>query len=179
MKEANYDLKLFLSSKKINSRITQLGKILSDDFLNRNPIFLGVMNGSFMFMSDLMKKISIQCEIDFIKIHSYIGKKSTGRIRLLSDNTLDLENRHVVIVEDIIDTGTTAKYLMDILAAANPKSISIVTLLMKSDLTGLNFNIDYIGFEIARGFVVGYGLDYNQKYRNLDSLYHLKKKNIK
>ena len=81
-----------------------------------------------------------------------------------------------MIVEDIIDTGTTAKYLMDILAAANPKSISIVTLLMKSDLTGLNFNIDYIGFEIARGFVVGYGLDYNQKYRNLDSLYLLKKK---
>ena len=173
MKEANYDLKLFLSSKKINSRITQLGKILSDDFINRNPIFLGVMNGSFMFMSDLMKKISIQCEIDFIKIHSYIGKKSTGRIRLLSDNTLDLENRHVVIVEDIIDTGTTAKYLMDILAAANPKSISIVTLLMKSDLTGLNFNIDYIGFEIARGFVVGYGLDYNQKLRNLKSIYKL------
>ena len=179
MKEANYDLKLFLSSKKINSRLTQLGRILSDDFINRNPIFLGVMNGSFMFMSDLMKKISIQCEIDFIKINSYIGKKSTGKIQLLSDNTLDLENRHVVIVEDIIDTGTTAKYLMDILSAANPKSISIVTLLMKSDLTGLNFNIDYIGFEIARGFVVGYGLDYNQKYRNLDSLYHLKKKNIK
>ena len=175
MKDVNYYLELFLSSKKINSRITQLGRILSDDFIDRNPIFLGVMNGSFMFMSDLMKKISIQCEIDFIKIHSYIGKKSTGKVRLLSENTLDLEDRHIVIVEDIIDTGTTAKFLMDIFTSANPKSISIATLLMKSCLTGLNFKIYYIGFEIAREFVVGYGLDFNQKYRNLDSLYLLKK----
>mgnify|MGYP001160824081 CR=1 FL=1 len=179
MKELKTGLKLYLSSKKIRSRIDKLGKIISNDFSNKNPIFLGIMNGSFMFMSDLMKTISIPCEIDFIKIHSYKGKKSTGEIRYLNDSTLDITDRHVIIVEDIIDTGTTAKYLINMCKEANAKSISIATLLLKSGLKGLNFNINYIGFEITREFVVGYGLDYNQKFRNLDSIYLIEDKNIK
>ena len=172
------NLKKLFSSKDISSRVMHLGQMLSKDYKGKNPIFIGILNGSFMFMSDLMKKISIPCEVDFIKVHSYRGKKSMGEIQLYKNNSIDIKDRNIIIVEDIIDTGMTVNYLINLLDKANPKSISIVTLLFKSGLTGLNFNIDYIGFEITREFVVGYGLDYNQKFRNLDSIYLLKDEDI-
>ena len=171
------NLKKIFSSKEINSRVMSLGQRLSEDFEGKNPIFIGVLNGSFMFMADLMKSISITCEVDFIKLHSYKGTKSTGEIKLLKETSIDLKHRNIVIVEDIIDTGMTVKHLINLLQNSNPKSISVATLLFKSGLTDLNFNIDYIGFEITKEFVVGYGLDYNQKFRNLNSIYLLQDEN--
>ena len=169
-------LKKLISAEEISSRVQYLGKIISKSYDMKNPIFIGILNGSFMFMSDLLKSISTPCEVDFIKVNSYVGKKSTGSIKLLKNNSIDIKNRNIIIVEDIIDTGRSIKYLMNLLSNSDPKSIAIATLLLKSGITGLNFNIDYIGFEITKEFVVGYGLDYNQKFRNLDSIYLLKDK---
>ena len=166
-------LKKLISAEEISSKVQGLGKIISRFYEKENPIFIGILNGSFMFMSDLLKSISIPCEVDFIKVNSYKGKKSTGNIQLLLNNSIDIKNRNIIIVEDIIDTGRSIKYLMNLLSNSDPKSIAITTLLLKSGITGLNFNIDYIGFEITKEFVVGYGLDYNQKFRNLRGIYSL------
>ena len=172
----NYNLKLLFSKDVIDHKVMEIAKKISDKFEKKDPIFIGVLNGSFIFLADLLRKITIDCEMDFIKLRSYDGNRSSGTIQLIKDISADIMNRHVVLVEDIIDSGYTIRFLKDRLQGANPKSVSIVTLLLKPDVAQLDFPIDFIGFEIPPEFVVGYGLDFNQKFRHLDAIYRLDEK---
>jgi len=166
-------LKLKISSKDIKTRVEQIGFELSKEYKQENPIFIGVLNGSFMFLSDLIRALSIECEITFLQLKSYDGKKSTGSVDIIKNFDVSLKNRHVVIVEDIIDTGTTLKFLLNKISEIPIKSIKLVTLLIRDTERPFKFIIDHIGFEISQEFVVGYGLDYNEKFRHLDSIYVL------
>lgn len=167
-------LKLLISEDEIQKRIEEIAILLSAKFKGETPIFIGILNGSFIFAADLLRKLEIECEIDFMKLASYSGKQSTGTVRLLKDISADITGRHVIIVEDIIDSGLTIKFIRERLREASPASVSIVTLLMKPDIAELVFPIDWVGFNISPDFVVGYGLDYEQKFRNLKGIYRLK-----
>ena len=166
-------LKIKISSKKIKARVEQIGRELSKQYEGETPFFIGVLNGSFIFLSDLIRTLSIECEISFLQLKSYDGKKSTGSVNIIKDFDVSLKNRHVVIVEDIIDTGTTLRFLLNKISEIPIKSIRIVTLLIRGTERPFKLPIDYIGFEISQEFVVGYGLDYNEKFRHLDSIYVL------
>tara|TARA_S200000501_G_scaffold166391_1_gene156801 strand:- start:661 stop:1200 length:540 start_codon:yes stop_codon:yes gene_type:complete len=167
-------LKPIFSKPIIKKRVNELANDINIKFANKNPIFIGVLNGSFIFLSDLLRRLEIDCEVDFIKVASYNGILSTGKIKTNDEIIRNLENRHLIIVEDIIDTGRTIQYLLKFFKRMNPSSITIMTLLHKPKSLKIKLNIDYIGFEISPDFVVGYGLDYNQKFRNLDSIYYLR-----
>ena len=164
-------LKIKFPAKLIKAKVERIGEDLSHDYEGKNPVFIGVLNGSFMFLADLMKEVSIDCEICFIQLKSYEGKHSTGAVKLIKDFDIDLRNRHVVFVEDIIETGRTLKYILSEIEGIPTKSVKIVSLLVKNIKRNFKFNIHYIGFEISQEFVVGYGLDYNKKFRNLDGIY--------
>ncbi|UCH64304.1 MAG: hypoxanthine phosphoribosyltransferase [Fidelibacterota bacterium] len=149
-----------------------MAAVLSEQYRERCPILIGVLNGSFMFMADLVRQLDIDFEIDFIKIASYGSEtSSTGTVRLLKDISADITGRDVVIVEDIVDTGLTVKFLRNRMEEAAPASVIFVTLLLKYEVANLDFTIDYVGFNIPNRFVVGYGLDVDQKLRGLRSLY--------
>ena len=167
-------LKPIFSKPIIEKRVNELANDVNIKFANKNPIFIGVLNGSFIFLSDLLRRLEIDCEVDFIKVASYNGILSTGKIKTNDEIIRNLENRHLIIVEDIIDTGRTIQYLLKFFKRMNPSTITIMTLLHKPESLKIKLNIDYIGFEISPDFVVGYGLDYNQKFRNLDSIYYLR-----
>ena len=169
-----YNLVPIYTKEQIRDRVKELGVELSDKFQDEIPIFIGVLNGSFVFLADLLRELTINCEIDFIKVSSYMGTESVGTVKLRKDISADITNRHVIIVEDIIDSGLTIKLIKDRMLEAGPKSVAIVTLLMKPDIAKLDFKIDWVGFEIPSEFVVGYGLDYDQLYRNLKAIYCLK-----
>ena len=174
MNKLKNNLSKYISKDDISIRIEGIAAQLSEIFYDDIPIFIGILNGSFIFLADLIRKINFECEIDFIKVASYDGRDSTGKIILDKDINLDIKNKRVIIVEDIIDSGLTINYLYKHILSYNPKDISIVTLLSKKDNYNLNFDIDVIGFEITTEFVVGYGLDLNQRFRQLDCLYKLK-----
>ncbi|MBT3216412.1 MAG: hypoxanthine phosphoribosyltransferase [Candidatus Marinimicrobia bacterium] len=165
---------LLISSDKIAEKVQEIATELDEKFKDETPIFIGVLNGSFMFMADLIRQISIDCELDFIKLSSYHGSKSSGTVRLLKDISADITGKHVVIVEDIVDSGLTIGFIKERMSKADPASLTLVTFLLKPDLAKLDFPIDIVGFEISPEFVVGYGLDYEQKYRNFDGIYRLK-----
>ena len=171
----NKNLIKIIDENAIQDRVKEIATELSNSFVKKKPIFIGVLNGSFIFVSDLVRNLNIDCEIDFIKVSSYKGQKSMGTVKLLKDISADITNRHVVIVEDIIDSGLTIEFLVKRLNGASPKSISIVTLLLKPDIAKLSIPIDIIGFEIAPDYVVGYGLDYDQNFRQLPEVYRLEK----
>lgn len=173
MNKYGYEMSVLISEEEIQSRITEIARDLSNKFKDEVPILIGVLNGSFIFISDLMRKMTIDCEMDFIKMSSYAGKESVGTVTLLKDISANITGRHIIIVEDIIDSGLTIKFLRDRLQGAKPKSVIIVTLLLKPDIANLDFKVDYVGFEIPPEFVVGYGLDYNQKLRHLPEIYRL------
>lgn len=163
-----------LSEEIIQNRITELGSEISEEYKTKLPIFIGVLNGSFMFMSDLMKNININCEIDFFKLSSYGDEKiSSGKVKLVKDLNADITDRHLIIVEDIVDSGLSIKYVEEMIRAHNPASTKVVTLLLKPESLKYEVKIDYIGFKIPNKFVIGYGLDYAQKYRNLSTIYVL------
>jgi hypoxanthine phosphoribosyltransferase len=138
------------------------------------PVLIGVLNGSFIFLSDLVKTISIPIEVSFVKVSSYSGTSSTGVIKNLLGLDIDLQNRSVIIIEDIIDTGLSMKHLLEMILKENPKRVAIATLLLKPDALSHPLNINYIGFEIPNKFVVGYGMDFDGLGRNLPELYQLK-----
>lgn len=170
-----YTLTPVLSKEEIQNRISEIAAELSEKYYDEVPILIGVLNGSFIFMADLIRALDIDCEMDFIKLASYHGDKSTGTVRLRKDISAEITGRHVIIVEDIIDSGLTIKFIKDRMNDANPKSLIIVTLLLKPDVVEVDFPIDIVGFEIAPEFVVGYGLDYDQKMRHLPAIYRLEK----
>ena len=173
MTKLNTELSMYLSKEDINNRLKEIANQLSEKYCAAYPVIIGILNGSFVFMADLIRKIDFECEIDFMKVNSYVGKETSGKIQLEKDINIYIEDRRVVIVEDIIDTGLTMDYLHKHISAYNPKDITIVTLLSKNNNYTLNFNIDIVGFEITSEFVVGYGLDLDQRFRQLDSLYTL------
>ena len=164
----------FLTEVVIQNRIKEMASQISQDYKGKIPIFIGVLNGAFIFLSDLIKNISIDCEIDFFKLSSYGDSKiSSGNVRLLKELNCDVNGRDIIIVEDIVDSGLSIKYIEEIFGKHTPSSISVCSLLMKPDSIKYNVKIDYIGFEIPSKFVIGYGLDYAQKFRNLRSIYSL------
>ena len=171
MKGIELNLEKYISDQDITKRVKEISNEISRLYYDKNPILIGVLNGSFIFLSDLIRNLNIHCEIDFIKISSYEGKKSVGKINMTKGLDLDIKNRSVIIIEDIIDSGNSIKYLYDHISNLNPKDIAVISLLAKKSVSKLNFKIDFIGFEISSEFVVGYGLDYNQKLRNLKSIY--------
>ena len=173
MKGIDQNLEKYISDQDITNRVKEISNEISRLYCDKNPILIGILNGSFIFMSDLIRHLNIDCEVDFIKISSYVGKKSSGRINMSKGLNLDLKNRSVIIVEDIIDSGKSINYLYDYISNLNPKDIAVISLLAKKSISELNFKIDFIGFEISSEFVVGYGMDYNQKLRNLKSIYKL------
>ena len=173
MTKLNTKLSMYLSKDDINNRLKEMANQLSEKYCDECPVIIGILNGSFVFMADLIRKIDFECEIDFMKVNSYVGKETSGKVQLEKDITINIEDRRVIIVEDIIDSVLTMDYLHKHISAYNPKDITIVTLLSKKNKCTLNFNIDIVGFEITSEFVVGYGLDLDHRFRQLDSLYKL------
>jgi hypoxanthine phosphoribosyltransferase len=161
----------------IEERTIALGKILTEEYKDSLPVFVGVLNGSFMFMADLVKQVPIPCHIAFMKLSSYRGGlQSTRTITEDFDLKVEIAGRDVILVEDIVDTGNTLRYLVDKLTALKPKSIKVCALLYKPDAMEHDIpEMEYIGFEIENKFVVGYGLDYKELGRNLKDIYQLVK----
>ena len=160
--------RILFSEEELKSRIAELGAQLTEDFKDKNPIFVGVLKGCFVFMADLLRNVDIYCTMDFMAVSSYgDGMSSTGAVKINKDLSRDIAGRHVIIVEDILDSGITLSYLKNYLSVRKPASISIVTLLDKPARRRADIKADYVGFEVEDAFVVGYGLDYAEEYRNL------------
>lgn len=170
----NKTFELFLSEKEIQSRILELGLQISRAYNGRTPLFVGVLNGSFMFASDLMKNISIPAEITFIKVSSYQGMNTQVKTKELIGLNESIKNREVIVVEDIVDTGITMESIVNQLNNAGAKSVEVASLLLKPDCLQRDVKVKYTGFEIPEKFVVGYGLDYDGLGRNLKDIYQLK-----
>ncbi len=164
----------YLSEAEIQSRIKVLGGQMSADYEGKSPVFLGVLNGCFRFVSDLITHVDVTCEINFIKLSSYSGTETTGEVKEIAGLNSDLKGRDIIIVEDIVDTGNTMDFLMKLLSEHNPASIKIASLLYKPSAYKGSHSIDYCGFEIPNLFVVGYGLDYDEIGRNLNEIYQIK-----
>ncbi len=172
----NEKFRVFIPEAEIQKRVQELASEINRDYDGKTPIFIGVLNGSFIFFSDLIRQINIDCEIDFFKLSSYGDAKiSSGNVKLLKDLNCQVTDRDIVIVEDIIDSGLSMDFIKRLIAKQNPRSFAVVTLLYKSDCVKIDFKVDYIGFQIPNHFVIGYGLDYAQKARNLRSIYILDK----
>ena len=159
--------KVLISEDEIERHVAEVGRKISEDFAGKDPIFVGVLKGCFIFMADLMRRVDIHCSMDFMAVSSYSGTSSTGAVKINKDLSEDIEGRHVIIVEDILDSGVTLSYLKKYLEVRKPASMSIVTLMDKPSRRKADVYADYSCFEVPDAFVVGYGLDYNEKYRNL------------
>lgn len=154
--------------EKLKETVKKLGAQISEDYKDRNLLLVSILKGSVVFMSDLMRSITIPCKIDFMAVSSYgSGTKSSGTVRILKDLDKDIRGYDVLIVEDILDSGMTLNYLIDVLYARNPNSIRICTLFDKPERRAVDIYADYKGIEVPDEFIVGYGLDYDEKYRNL------------
>lgn len=170
--DKNFDV--FISKDEIEQEITSLASSINKDFEGKEVVFISVLNGSFMFSADMMKKIDLECEISFVKMKSYEGTESSGTVHELIGLNRDIKGKSVVILEDIVDSGLTIDKIMTLLQDKNPAEIKICTLLYKPSAFVGKTKPDYIGFSIPNAFVVGYGLDYNEKGRNLDAIYQIK-----
>lgn len=146
---------------------------INKDMEGKNPLFLAVLNGSFIFAADLMRMITIPCEISFVKLASYQGTMSTGRIKEVIGINENISGRDIIIVEDIVESGLTMKRMMESLGTRNPASIHICTLLLKPEKLTVDLDVEYVAMEIPNDFIVGYGLDYDQQGRNLREIYTL------
>ena len=169
----SHNLIELISESDISAKVKNMGLEISSFYKGESVVFVVILNGAVIFAADLFRAVTIECKLDFVKVSSYSGTKSEGKIRLEKDLTLDISRKNIIIVEDIIDTGNTIKYLKKHLKRKNPKSIRIASLLMKPDSSNSSLKIDWLGFEISSEFVVGYGLDYNQEFRNLNAIYKL------
>ena len=161
----------FIPEERILREVERVASEINRDLEGTNPLFLSVLNGSFMFAADLMRNLTIPSEISFVKLASYAGTSSTGKVKELVGLNDDIEGRTVVIVEDIVDTGVTMKHLLETLQAGKPKEIRIATLLLKPDKLEVDLNIHYIAMRIPNDFIVGYGLDYDGLGRNYRDIY--------
>jgi hypoxanthine phosphoribosyltransferase len=166
---------VLISSADIESKVREIGALISEDYRGEKLLLVGILRGAVVVMSDLMRNINLQCELDFMDISSYgTGTSSSGVVRILKDLEEDITGRHVLIVEDIIDTGLTLSYLRRSLLARKPASLEICSLLSKPSRRRVELDVKYLGFEVPDEFVVGYGLDYAGAYRNLPDICVLK-----
>ena len=163
--------KTFIPESEIQKRVAAVAERINHNMAGKNPLMLAVLNGSFIFAADLMRYLTIPCEISFVKLASYQGTTSTGKIKEVIGINESLEGRDVVIVEDIVDTGATMKRMLETLGTRNPKSLHICTLLLKPGKLQVPLDIEYAAMEIPNDFIVGYGLDYDQQGRNLRDIY--------
>ena len=164
----------YLTAETLKSRTKELGAQISADYKGKKPILIGVLNGAFIFLSDLMRSIDIDCEVDFMKLSSYGANKiSSGDVKELKRIDADIKDRHVIVVEDIVDTGLSMDFILSQMAEAGPASLKTATLLHKFEATKVDVPLEYVGFKINNLFVVGYGLDYGQVGRNLADIYIL------
>ncbi len=171
------DLSVLISREEINEKVKEMGAEISQDYSGVEFLAVSVLKGSFIFTADLLREVSVYSQVDFLAVSSYgLSTESSGIIRILKDLDSSIENRHVLLVEDIVDTGLTLNYLKKTLSTRKPASIKICTLLDKPDRRKVDLIADYVGFQIPDYFVVGYGLDYAEYYRHLDGVYILPQK---
>lgn len=168
-KGMNQDIeRILLSEEEIAAKVRELGAKISEDYTGRDPIIISVLKGSFIFMADLVRAIDVPCTVDFMSVSSYgSGTKSSGEVRIVKDFDNSIEGRHVIVVEDILDSGRTLSYLMKTLKARGAASIALCTFLDKPERRVVPVEAAYSGFRVPDAFIVGYGLDYDQQYRNL------------
>ncbi len=171
MKIKDLEFKKFIPADRIEKKVAALAKRIDKDYEGKTPVFLSILNGSFMFASDLMKHVTIPCRISFVKVSSYSGTASTGQIKTLIGHEESLFGLDIVIIEDIVDSGLTLQKIMEDLKGLGAKSVEAVALLRKHEAREKNIDVKYIGFELDHEFVVGYGLDYDGLGRNLPDLY--------
>jgi hypoxanthine phosphoribosyltransferase len=179
MKLKDLEFDTFIPEHEIQQKVSALAQALNQDYVDKTPVFLPILNGSFMFSSDLLKSVSIPCRVSFVKISSYAGTASSGQTKTLIGLDESFFNQHILIVEDIIDTGLTLQKIVDELEGLGTKSVEVVALLRKKPARDKNIFVKYTGFEIENEFVVGYGLDYDGLGRNLRDIYKTDVENIK
>ena len=167
------DIKVLIDAKQLEERIKELGRQIDEDYKGKELVLIGLLKGSIMFMAELAKNITNDVQLDFMDVSSYAGTESTGIIKINKDIRDSIEGKDVIIVEDIIDTGRTLTYILEYLKQKSPSSIKIATLLSKPSRRVVKLDADYTGFEIEDKFVIGYGLDYDEKYRNLPYIGYL------
>lgn len=163
-----------IPEKEIKSRVKAVAEQINKDMAGKNPLLLAVLNGSFIFAADLMREITIPCEISFVKLASYQGTTSTGKIKEVIGINEDLTGRTIIIVEDIVESGLTMRRMIESLGTRNPESVHICTLLLKPEKLKVDLDIEYVAFRIPNDFILGYGLDYDQQGRQLKDIYTLK-----
>lgn len=163
--------KPYLSAEKIHAAVKQMASTVSKDYEGLCPLIVVVLKGSFIFAADLVRELNMDCQLSFIRLSSYEGTSSSGTVSSLMQLDTDITNRHIIVIEDIIDTGTTIDFLLKAFQTQQPKSLKIASLLFKPKAFKGNYTIDYTGFEIPNDFIVGYGLDYNELGRNLKDIY--------
>ncbi|HAA84615.1 MULTISPECIES: hypoxanthine phosphoribosyltransferase [Thermodesulfobacterium] len=170
-------LKLVISEKDILHKIKELANKIDNDFNEEPVVFIGTLKGAFMFLSDLVKHIkNPNVEVDFVRVKSYgLSDKSSGNVELVKDLELPVEGKNVIIVEDIVDTGLTLKFLYERIKELNPKTLKVCALINKKERREVDVPVDYIGFEVEKGFLVGYGLDFAERYRHLSEVYEVVK----
>lgn len=169
----NKNFEIYLSQSQIQSKINEIGLKIREDFKGEEVILLGVLNGSFVFLADLARKIDLPIQCEFLRISSYQGTSTTEKVKTVMGLTAAITDRNVIVVEDIVDTGISMNFLLSELSMKNPKRLAVATLLFKKEAFRFNYPLDYVGFEIPNKFVVGYGLDYDGFGRNLPDIYQL------
>ena len=167
MNAKNLELKTYITEEKIQEKVIEIGKALTEKFKNKKVTAVCVLKGSFMFYSDLIRQINTDITCEFFAVTSYDGTSSTGAVKMTLDLSTPIEGQHVILIEDIVDTGLTMNYLKKSIEARNPASLTTVSLLEKPEALKVPCKLDYVGFKIINEFVVGYGLDYNGYFRNL------------
>lgn len=165
------NFRTYIPSETIRQRISEMAAAMNYDLRHEKPLFIGILNGVFMFAGELMQQLNIECEITFVKLSSYEGTSSSGKVKTLIGLNADLKSRNVVIIEDIVDTGKTVREFLKYIHTLQPESVRIAALLFKPDALESDMEIDYIGFKVPNEFLVGFGLDYDGLGRNLKDIY--------
>ncbi len=172
--EKNYHLSPCIAAEELEKHVNRLADEINRDYADKHLVLVGVLKGSIVFLADLMRRLSMPVEIDFVRMSSYgMGAESSGTVHISKDVEVSIQDHHVLIVEDIIDTGYTLKYLVEQLASRNPKSVKVCALIDKYERRKVDFQADYVGLRLEKGFIVGYGLDYAERHRNLPAIYEV------
>ncbi|HPU69868.1 MAG TPA: hypoxanthine phosphoribosyltransferase [Coprothermobacter proteolyticus] len=160
--------RILISESELQAKVAELANQISRDYEGKTPLLVGILKGAFVFLSDLIRHVTIPVHVDFMQVSSYgSGTESSGIVKILKDLDISVEGRHVIVVEDIVDTGVTMQHLLELLSARKPASLAVCALLDKKERRLVDVHLNYVGFEIPNAFVVGYGLDYAEYYRNL------------
>ena len=173
MKIKDKEFGVFIQQSSIEKRVRELAAQISEDYKGLDPVIIPILNGAFLFASDLVKEVSILCELSFVKASSYSGMESTGNVKKVFGLDMNLKSRHVILVDDIVDTGLTMDVIVNDLKSLQPASIEMMTLLLKPEALQKQLEVKYVGFTIPNSFVVGYGLDYEGFGRNLKDIYQI------